>query len=154
MLASLRSFFEQRIAERPEESQAAADERARLAAAALLIEVVRSDEQVSPEERDALLEAARRKFGIDGESAQQLIALAEVEAREAHDYYQFTSKINASFPVERKLRLIDELWRVAFADDAVHRHEEHLIRRVADLLHIPHSAFINSKLRAEAARRS
>ena len=154
MLASLRSFFEQRIAERPEESQAAADERARLAAAALLIEVVRSDEQLSPEERDALLEAARRKFGIDGESAQQLIALAEVEAREAHDYYQFTSKINASFPVERKLRLIDELWRVAFADDAVHRHEEHLIRRVADLLHIPHSAFINSKLRAEAARRS
>ena len=154
MLASLRSFFEQRIAERPEDSQAAADERARLAAAALLIEVVRSDEQVSPEERDALLEAARRKFGIDRESAQQLIALAEVEAREAHDYYQFTSKINASFPVERKLRLIDELWRVAFADDAVHRHEEHLIRRVADLLHIPHSAFINSKLRAEAARRS
>ena len=97
MLASLRSFFEQRIAERSEESQAAADERARLAAAALLIEVVRSDEQVSPEERDALLEAARRKFGIDGESAQPLIALAEVEAREAHDYYQFTSKINVSF---------------------------------------------------------
>ena len=154
MLASLRSFFEQRIAERPEESQAAADERARLAAAALLVEVVRSDEQVSPEERDALLEAVRRKFGIDREAAQQLISLAEVEAREAHGYYQFTSKINASFPAERKLRLIDELWRVAYADDAVHRQEEHLIRRVADLLHIPHSAFINAKLRAEAARRS
>ena len=154
MLASLRSFFEQRIAERPDDSQAAADERARLAAAALLVEVVRSDEQVSPEERDALMEAVRRKFGIDREAAQQLISLAEVEAREAHDYYQFTSKINASFPAERKLRLIDELWRVAYADDAVHRHEEHLIRRVADLLHIPHSAFINAKLRAEAARRS
>lgn len=153
MLASLRNFFEQRIAERPDESQAAADERARLAAAALLVEVVRSDEHVSPEERDALLEAVRRKFGIDHDAAQQLIALAEVEAREAHDYYQFTSKINASFPAERKLRLIDELWRIAYADDAVHRHEEHLIRRVADLLHLPHLAFINSKLRAEAARR-
>src|SRR5688572_27101391 len=138
MLASIRTFFERHIAERPVDSQAADDERARLAAAALLVEVVRSDEQVSPAERDALMGAVRRKFGIGQDAAQELIALAEAEAREAHDYWQFTSRINASFPAERKLRLLEELWQLAWADDAVHRHEEHLIRRVADLLHLPH----------------
>ncbi len=152
MLTAIRNFFDQHMASRDQETAAVAEERARIAAAALLVEVVRSDDHFSDVERQSVLESVRRKFGIGAEAARQLIDLAETEAREAHDYYQFTSRINAGFSPERKQQLIDELWRVAYADDILHRHEEHLIRRVADLLHVSHSAFIRGKLRAQRAR--
>lgn len=156
MLAAIRNFFEEHIAERPDEAQAATAERARVAAAALLVEVVRGDEDFSDEERIAVLESVRRKFGLGPGAARQLLALAEAETHDAHDYYQFTSKINAGFSPERKRQLVEELWRVAYADAVLHRHEEHLIRRVADLLHLSHGEFIRAKLRVQetVARRS
>ena len=69
---------------------------------------------------------------------------------DAHDIYQFTSKIDATFSPERKVGLIEELWRAAYSDSVLHEYEEHLIRRVADLLHLSHSQFIAAKLRVLA----
>jgi uncharacterized tellurite resistance protein B-like protein len=43
---------------------------------------------------------------------------------------------------------MEELWRAAYSDGALHEYEEHLIRRIADLLHLSHSQFIGAKLRA------
>jgi uncharacterized tellurite resistance protein B-like protein len=152
MLKSIRQFFQQHMAPDPAADAAAAERRARVASAALLVEVVRSDSQFSEAERAAVLASARRKFGLGEEEARQLIDLAEAEVRDAHDLYQFTSQINQTFSAEQKLRLIEELWRVAYTDDVLHRHEEHVIRKVADLLHVPHSAFIAAKLRVQDAR--
>lgn len=151
MLTAIRNFFDRRIVGRQDESAASAEDRARLAAAALLVEVVRSDEHLSAAEREAVLGSVERKFGLEKQAAEELVALAEAEAREAHDTFQFTSRINANFSHDQKLRLIEDLWRVAYADAALHRHEEHLIRRVADLLHVSHRAFIVAKLKAEEA---
>ncbi len=153
MLNALRNFFDQHISGSDADPEIAAEERARVAAAALLVEVVRSDDHFSDVERASVLDAVRRRFGMGPVAARELLELAEAEARDAHDYYHFTSRINASFSPERKRRLIEELWKAAYADDVLHRHEEHLIRRVADLLHVPHSAFIRAKLKAQEARR-
>lgn len=147
MLSALRDFFERRIAHRLDEPADRASHCARVAAAALMVEVVRGDDHFSPVEREAVLDAVQRKFGLDAAESRELLALAEAEARDAHDYFQFTTRINASFSDEQKLRLIEELWRVAWADDSLHRHEEHLIRRVADLLHVPHRSYIRAKLK-------
>lgn len=152
MLNTLREFFEHRIAPRADDAPEALEERARVAAAALLVEVVRSDDEFSPVERQAVLASVRRKFGLDADGARDLLALAESEARDAHDYWQFTSRINAEFSPERKQQLIEELWRVAWADDVLHRHEEHLIRRVARLLHVSDRSFIRAKLNVQAGR--
>ena len=150
MLAALRNFFDRRLARRPDDPAARADQ-ARLAAAALLVEVVHSDAELGPGEREAVLAAVRRSFGIGAESARELIELAEAEARDAHDTWQFTSSINAAFTPDEKRGLLEELWRVAYADDDLHRHEEHLIRRVCELLHLGHGEFIRAKLRVQAA---
>lgn len=150
MLDALRDFFERRIAQRPDPSADSAAGRARLAAAALLVEVVHSDAELHPDERSALLAAVRRSFGIGAAEAAELIALAEAEARDAHDTWQFTSQVNAGFTLDEKRELVEQLWRVALADDDLHRHEEHLIRRVCDLLHLGHGEFIRAKLRVEA----
>jgi len=147
MLKALRNFFDQHIASQAGESAAAAERRVQVAAAVLLIEVARSDDNFSDVERQAVLESVQRKFSLSPAEAQDIIALAEAQSRDAHDLYQFTSQIDATFSLEKKLRLIEELWRAAYSDSVLHEHEEHLIRRVADLLHLSHSQFISAKLR-------
>lgn len=152
MIDSLRKFFREHIAADPAAGPADAAARARVAAAALLVEVVRSDHQFSDVEREAVMASAGRKFGLDEARSHSLVELAEAEANEAHDLYQFTSLINASYSPEQKVRLVEELWRVAWSDDVLHHHEEHVIRKVADLIHVPHSAYIAAKLRVQDAR--
>lgn len=152
MLHSIRKFFSEHMAADPAAGAADAAARARVAAAALLVEVVRADHQFPEVEREAVMASAGRKFGLDEAQARTLVELAEAEAQEAHDLYQFTSLINASFSPEQKVQLVEELWRVAWADDVLHHYEEHVIRKVADLIHVPHSAFIAAKLRVQDAR--
>lgn len=152
MLAAIRDFFDRHMAVRPDDTGADAGHRLRLAAAVLLIEVARSDHQFTDVERAAVLASVQKKFGLPEAEARQLLALAEAESREAHDIYQFVAAINAGFAPESKARLLEELWRAAYADSDLQGHEEHLIRRVADMLHLPHSQFIAAKLRALAGR--
>ena len=64
---------------------------------------------------------------------------------QATDYYQFTSLINEFYTQQQKRELITRLWHMAYADNRIHKFEEHLVRRLADLLHVPHSAFMQSK---------
>ncbi len=101
--------------------------------------VARSDHNYSDAERQTVLASVQNKFGLSAAEAQEVLALAEAESREAHDIFQFTSKIDASFSPEQKVRLIEELWRAAYADSVLHEYEEHLIRRIADMLHLSHS---------------
>jgi len=152
MLDSFKTLFRRHLTAAATDSPKDAEHRARVAAAALLVEVVRSDSEFSEVERAAVLASARRKFGLGEEESRQLLELAEAQSADAHDLYQFTSQVNAAFTPEQKVRLIEELWRVAWSDDVLHSYEEHVIRKVADLIHVPHSAFIAAKLRIQDGR--
>ena len=99
-------------------------------------------------EREAVLRAVRGKFHLAEQDAQALIDLAEQEAREASDYYQFTSIINRRFSQPQKIRVIELLWEVAYADEVSNPYEEHLIRKLADLLYVDHGDYITAKLKA------
>ena len=68
--------------------------------------------------------------------------------REATDFFAFTSRINDAFSMEQKLRMIEHMWRVAYADGVLSAHENHVMRKLADLLHIPHGAYVHAKMRA------
>jgi uncharacterized tellurite resistance protein B-like protein len=148
MLTAIRKFFDQHIAPQMNEPEATAQRRAQIAAAVLLVEVARSDHHFSDAERQAVLASVQRKFGLSAAESAAVLTLAEAESHDAHDIYQFTSRIDETFTLEQKLRLIEELWRAAYSDMKLHEYEEHLIRRVCDLLHLSHSQFIAAKLRA------
>jgi uncharacterized tellurite resistance protein B-like protein len=149
MLTAIREFFDTHIgASTPERDARHAIE---LATAALLVEVGRLDAEIDPAERAALLRAVRGKFGLSGVEAETLIGLAEAEAREATDYYQFTSLINRHFSQEQRQRVIELMWQVAYADAELSAHEQHVVRKIAGLLYVPHSAYIAAKLRARDA---
>jgi uncharacterized tellurite resistance protein B-like protein len=147
MLTAIRNFFDRHIAAQPDETETSAERRVRIAAAVLMVEVARSDHDFSENERQAVLGSVQRKFGLSPDDAQELLALAEAQSCEAHDIYQFTSQIENAFSPEQKVRLIEELWRAAYSDSVLHEYEEHLIRRVADMLHLSHGQFIGAKLR-------
>ncbi len=149
MLGSIGSFFQKHLGSDGMRSEETTRHQAQLAAAALLIEVVQADQQVTPAERQLLLDSVKGKFELSEQEATELMELAERQARDATDLHQFTLQINRQFSAEQKLRLLEALWRVAYADSILHRHEEHLIRKIADLIHVPHAAFIAAKLRAQ-----
>ena len=103
---------------------------------------------LAPAERQQVMASVSALLGLGPEETQALVEEAERHIDKSHDLYQFTSQINRTFSEAEKVRLLEALWRVADADLTVHKYEEHLIRRVADLLHVPHSGFIAAKLRA------
>jgi uncharacterized tellurite resistance protein B-like protein len=120
----------------------------RLAVVVLLFEVAESDYRQHPEERAALLSTVRKHFRLTADKADELLALAAAEHAGSTDYFQFTQLINQHYSAQQKVRLIEALWQVAFSDQELHHYEEHVIRRLADLLYVPHADFIATKLRA------
>ena len=149
MLKSIREFFERNLA-------TAGDTRPgrhtiELATAALLIEVVRCDSGITDEERRSVQEAVREKFGLPTEEAETLIRLAEDEVAQANDLFQFTSLINRDFTQQQKQRVIELMWRAALADARISAHENHVLRRIAELLHVTHGDYIAAKTRAQAS---
>jgi uncharacterized tellurite resistance protein B-like protein len=148
MLQAIRDFFDQRIGQ-PAPAQEA--HRLQLATAALLVEVVRGDGALAAAEREAMLAAIGGKFSLAPGEAAALIELAEQETRLANDYFQFTSLINRSFTQPQKLRVIELMWQVAYADATLSAHEQHVMRRIAELLHVPHGDYIAAKMRARDA---
>jgi len=145
MIDKIKLFFEQHIVITESISEDDLDHQLQLACAALMIEVLYADYSVDQEQLDVLRNTLQDNFGISSEEALELVQLAEEERNEATDYYQFTSLINEYYSQQQKRDLVTRLWQMAYADQAVHKFEEHLVRRLAELLHVPHSAFIQSK---------
>lgn len=150
MIDRIRQFFETHIVAPDAVSEDELDHELRLACAALMIEVLYADYSVNQDELDILRETLQQNFGISRDEALELIRLAEAERTHATDYYQFTSLINEYYTQQQKRELVTRLWQMAYADNTVHKFEEHLVRRLSDLLHVPHSAFIRSKHKASS----
>ncbi|MCU0897252.1 MAG: TerB family tellurite resistance protein [Burkholderiales bacterium] len=149
MLTTLREFFDKAVGPGPGNVQ---DESAiAVAAAVLLLETARAGDEITEAERAAAMQAVRTKFGLSSDAAERVISAAEAEARDATGLFPFTSLINKEFSAEQKERLIEMIWRVAYADDELNDHEMHLVRKIANLLHIPHSVYIAAKMRAKDA---
>ena len=144
MIQVLKSLFEN-----PERDCEESQRRGlHLAAAALLIETARADFVQDETEQLKLTELLARSLKLGAEEVKDLVAAAERRVDEAVSLYEFTRVINDHYSAEQKLRLIDAMWMVAYADGNVDKYEEHLIRQVAELVYVPHSDYIQSKLSA------
>lgn len=137
----------------PPPSAAAADDEhlLQLATAVMLVEVMRSDATFHDDERLAVLAALRDKFELTADEAARLAELAETTAQAATDLYAFTSRIDERFEMPQKLKMIEHMWRVAYADGHLSAHERHVMWRIADLLHVPQGAYHHARQRAQEA---
>lgn len=123
-----------------------------LATAVLLLEVARADYQDHPGELEAVRTALSEEFGMDAAKIEQLLSGAQRESQAAVSMHDYLMAINRSLGPEEKRQLLRRLWEVAYADGTVDPLEEHTLRRLADLLHVPHADFIRGKLAAAKPR--
>ena len=119
-----------------------------LAATALMLEVSRSDLVKHEAELKAIKSILVNTLNVSLEKVTDLISSAENKVERAHDLYQFTQVINELYDYERKKQLVFSMWQVAFADGHVEAIEDHIIRRLAGLMHVSHADFIQLKIQA------
>ena len=147
-MRNLKAWITRNLGGSPEGDAATREQARNLAVAALLVDVLRADYDVADDERRQVVASIRGILGLDDAQCEQLLVEAEQRVDRAHDLHQFTAEINRELAHEEKLRLVEQLWRVASADTVVHKYEDHIIRRVCGLLHVSHREFIAAKLRA------
>ena len=116
------------------------------ACSALLIEVAFADKIFNDSEITSLKESLRDTYNLDEEIINELIADAEGTVDESTSLYEYTRVVNDEFTYADKLELLTRIWKLAFADGNLDKFEDHLIRKISDLVHISHSDFIRIKL--------
>ena len=147
MRGMLKEWFTRQFGLTPAETNTGSAGSLNLAVAALLVEVLRADYEVTAAERQQVVQSIGKLLELGPSDSVALMELAERHSDQSHDLFQFTSMINQGYSAAEKERLVEHLWRVARADETIHKYEEHLIRRIADLLYVPHASFIAAKLR-------
>lgn len=147
MFGALKQFMDTLAGEPQRHRREAID--VELATAVLLVEVMRADTQRDGVEREAILGLLRRRFGLDDEHVRDLLARAEQKSQVANDYFAFTSLLNDHLAHEQKVAVIEFMWRVAYADGEADAGENHVISKVADLLHVTHGEYIAAKMHAK-----
>nr|MBV6629611.1 TerB family tellurite resistance protein [Oceanococcus sp. HetDA_MAG_MS8] len=130
-----------------EDSSQSAQQRLRLAMAVLLVDVARADWEDDPRERQSICQSLQAHCQLSPADAESLLVEAEGTRDDVASLHSYLRVINEEATQEQKQQLLDSLWKVAFADGELAAYEEHTIRRMAELLYLPHADFIQSKLR-------
>ncbi len=149
MISAIKNFFEKNIKPSSGGRDEITEHALQTATAALLIEMMRADKEITEEEKRTITNTIRSKFGLTGEEAETLLQLAEKEIWDATGYFQFTSLINKGLTYSEKVKVLEHLWEVAFTDGFLDKHEEHMVRKIAGLIHVSHKDFIDAKLRVK-----
>ncbi|MDT8448648.1 MAG: TerB family tellurite resistance protein [Wenzhouxiangellaceae bacterium] len=118
------------------------------ALAVLMLELAATDAGIDDDERRVIEQAVRDRFGLDDEELRTLLNEAGEIQRNAHSLHEFTHALRTGLKPEQRADVVGWLWKVAWADSRLDRHEEHLVRRLADLLGVPHREFIRRKHQA------
>jgi len=121
------------------------DRALELACAALMFEVARADFSVETTEQDAVTSLLTAQFSLSADEVSTITEAAVEQADAATCLFEFTRTLNELASAEQKRDLLAMMWRVAMADNEISRYEEHVIRKVADLLYVPHGDFIAAK---------
>jgi uncharacterized tellurite resistance protein B-like protein len=144
MITKLQQFFNRYLAEDSRDA-IPLERRLQMATAALMVEMIHVDEAVNTEEDEKLRQILKKRFKLDSSEIESLVDLAHAEKHAATDYYVFTSLINDHYSQKQKVKLVEDLWQLAYADHELDKYEEHLLRRITDLLHVPHRDFMQTK---------
>jgi uncharacterized tellurite resistance protein B-like protein len=117
-----------------------------MAGLALMLEISRADHNHSEVEQAEIVAAATRVLNLDSSTLTPLLTHAEAAVEHAVSFHEFTQVLNDALDRAAKCRLLEQLWRIAYADGALDRYEEHYLRKISDLLRLSHGDLIRTKL--------
>ncbi len=149
MLTKISSFFQSLANDLTENSaeQNSEEVTIEVACAVLLCEVMRADGHFDQQEQAKLALLLVEQFNLNEDEIKQIIDQALIQSEQATDFYRYTSKINEHFTIEQRITVVKQLWNMAYADGDLASIEEHVIRKIADLLHLRHGEYIQTKPR-------
>lgn len=122
-----------------------------IAACVVLVEVAESDSMFTEDEMEHVLETMKSTFDLSQEHAEEIIKLSRNIRKNAIDIWQFTNRINQDFNHPEKMKLLEAVWKVIYADGRIDEHEDYLVHKLAKLLRLNHKELIDAKLRAKKA---
>ncbi|MCC2616119.1 TerB family tellurite resistance protein [Aestuariibacter halophilus] len=146
MFKQLADWFQQQLSDTSEHNKGHSVD---VATACLLFEILRADDEQHEQEWSVCRQRLQQHTALAADELETLISMAQKEAAHAADFVQFTRVINQHCDGDQKRAILESLWHIAYADAHLAPLEEHLIRKIADLLYVPHSAYIQSKLAAK-----
>jgi uncharacterized tellurite resistance protein B-like protein len=123
------------------------EDELRIATCALFLEIANIDDEFSDEERASILSLIKSEYGLTEEQAVQLARRAMEELEGSIDLWKFTNLINEHYTDAEKLRVVELIWRVVYADGKLDEHEDYLIHKLGSLLRLKHKQLITAKLK-------
>ncbi len=122
--------------------------RLRVATCAIMIEIANSDDEFTEGERTRIVEILSLKFDLSDDEAHELIEIAQERIKESIDIWGFTKTLNKIFTEDQKIRVLEAIWTVIYADGQLSQHEDSLVHKLSYLLGLKHKQLIDAKLKA------
>jgi uncharacterized tellurite resistance protein B-like protein len=147
MLNKLKDFFANKIAVDPTDKTSNNERNLRIATCALMLEIASIDQEFDDRERDRIISFFRDEYGLTETETEELIELARGQLDQRIDLWGFTNLINQHFDADQKLKIIEMIWEVVYADGQLSAHEDYLIHKLYKMLNLTHSQMIDAKMK-------
>ena len=147
MIDLVKKFFGKSTIDSPRDIGGEKSHDIRVATCALLIEMSNIDGEFSESERESIISVLKKDYDLSDENAIVLIEASNEELKGSIDLWQFTNLINQNYSMEEKLQIIETVWRIAYTDGKLDKHEDYLVHKLAKLLRLTHRQLIEAKLK-------
>jgi len=147
MIDLVKKFFTKRSHDDSSNQRGQRPHDIRIATCALLLEMSNIDGEFSALERESIISIMKRNFDLSDEHATTLLEASNEELKGSIDIWQFTNLINQNYSIEEKIRVVEIVWDVVYADGKLEKHEDYLVHKLATLLRLTHKQLIEAKLK-------
>ncbi|MGM0383612.1 MAG: TerB family tellurite resistance protein [Thermodesulfobacteriota bacterium] len=152
MINLIKKFFSKR---KPNDSSNQSEQLSsdiHIATCALFLEMANIDGEFSALEKENIISILKRDFDLSDEHAARLLEASNQELKKSIDIWKFTNRINQNYSMEEKIRVVETVWDVVYADGKLDKHENYLVHKLANLLHLSHKQLIDAKLKVKRSR--
>jgi len=151
MIDLIKKYFGKSGRNGPSDQREEKSHEIRIATCALFLEMSNIDGEFSEAERERILNILKRDYQLSDEHATELMEVSNGELKGSIDLWQFTNLINKNYSLEEKLEVIETVWRIAYTDGELDKHEDYLVHKMAKLLRLTHKQLIEAKLKVKSS---
>lgn len=149
MIDIVKQFFSKGAKNAPNGQKEGESHDIRIATCALLLEMSNIDGEFNELERENIISILKKDYQLSDEHAASLLEISNEKLAASTDLWRFASLINRNYSIEEKVRIIEMVWGVAYADGNLDKHEDYLLHKLAKLLRLTHKQLIEAKLNAK-----
>lgn len=147
MIDLVKKFFDRRTEDLSTDNKRERPHDIHMAACALLLEMANIDDEFTDSERENIILILKSNYNLPDEDVTALIEATEEELKGSIDLWRFTTLINKNYSIQEKIQIIEMVWKIAYSDGRLGKHEDYLVHKLANLLRLTHKQLIETKLK-------